>query len=298
MGVTLSLVSMLFFGSNILISRLAMARMSVELGFIVVLCVNIVTAGAVFAVEFLFREAPFVWHWKEAAIFALSGLAGTYLGRLFMFDMVRFLGPARSSVVHSAAPAFTLFFAWLLVGERLGRYELMLMILVIFGLWLTQPAEKGISADHRPRGAALRKGIFLGLATIIGFSLSNVFRGYAMRTWNEAVFGTLIASITALVLVLATTRDWRVAWRGIATADRRGIWLYAGCGVVTAAGAMFLVSAMQFMEISLAVLVTHTTPLLIFPVSLFVFHNREGLTRRTAFGAAMVLAGIALLALR
>lgn len=298
MGVTLSLVSMLFFGSNILLARLAMARMSVEHGFIVVLAVNIFTAGSVFAVESLLRETPFAWQWREAGIFALGGIAGTYLGRRFMFDMVRVLGPARSSVVHSAAPAFTLLFAWLLVGERLGRYELMLMALVILGLWFTQPAEKGTSAQHRPSGAILRRGILLGVATVIGFSLGNVLRGYAMRTWNEAVFGTIIASVTALACVLATTRDWRGAWRGIATADRRGLWLYVGCGVATAGGAMFLVSAMQFMEISLAVLVTHTTPLLIFPVSLFVFHNREGLTGRTAFGAVLVLVGITLLALR
>jgi drug/metabolite transporter (DMT)-like permease len=55
---------------------------------------------------------------------------------------------------------------------------------------------------------------------------------------------------------------------------------------------------MQYMEIALATLVTHTTPLLIFPVSLFFFKNREGLTARTGAGAAMVLLGIALLALR
>jgi drug/metabolite transporter (DMT)-like permease len=76
------------------------------------------------------------------------------------------------------------------------------------------------------------------------------------------------------------------------------MWLFAACGIATAGGAMFLVSAMHFMEISLAVLVTHTTPLMIFPVSLFVFKNREGLSLRTAIGAAMVLVGITLLALR
>lgn len=81
-------------------------------------------------------------------------------------------------------------------------------------------------------------------------------------------------------------------------ADRKGLRLYAWCGIVTAGGAMFLVSAMHYMEISLAVLVTHTTPLMIFPVSLFFFKNREGLTLRTAAGAGMVLAGIALLAAR
>ena len=119
-----------------------------------------------------------------------------------------------------------------------------------------------------------------------------------MRTWNEAVFGTIIASLAALVCVFTSTRDWPAAWRGIVAADRKGIWLYVGCGIATAGGAMFLVSAMHFMEISLAVLVTHTTPLLIFPVSLLIFKNREGLSMRTAVGAGMVLIGIALLALR
>jgi drug/metabolite transporter (DMT)-like permease len=298
MGVTLSLLSMLCFGSNILLSRLAMGKMSVELGFFIVLAVNIVFAGAVFALEIGFRDAPFVWHWKEAGLFALGGTVGTFLGRRFMFDMVHILGPARSSVVHSSAPAFTLALAWVLVGEKLGPYELMLMALVILGLWITQPADKRASAGPRPSREALKKGVLVAVATVIGFSLGNVCRGYAMRTWNEAVFGTLIASLAALACQLAATHNWREAWRGIATADPKGLWLYSACGIVTGAGAMFLVSAMQYLEISLAVLVTHTTPLMIFPVSLFVFKNREGLNLRTAVGAAMVLVGIALLALR
>ena len=298
MGVTLSLCSMICFGSNILLSRLAMGRMSVELGFFLVLTVNILFASIVFAIEFLFRETPFVWHWREAGFFAAGGVIGTYLGRRFMFDMVRILGPARSSVVHSSAPAFTLASAWLLIGEKLGPYELMLMTLVIFGLWITQPAEKNKGSEHRPSGAVLTKGIVVGVLTVIGFSLGNVLRGYAMKTWNEAVFGTIVASTAALICQLAVTRDWPAAWRGIVASDRKGMWLFAACGIATAGGAMFLVSAMHFMEISLAVLVTHTTPLMIFPVSLFVFKNREGLSFRTAVGAGMVLIGIALLALR
>ena len=298
MGVTLALCSMLSFGSNILISRVAMARMSVEHGFFVVLCVNVLFSALVFGIESQFRITPFVWHLKEAGYFALGGFIGTYLGRRLMFDTVRILGPARASVVHSVAPAFTLVAAWLLVGEKLGGYELMLTALVIFGLWFTQPTAGGVASEHKPAGGVLNKGFLIGLATVIGFALSNVCRGYAMRTWNEAVFGTIIASVAALACQLAATRDWGGAARAILAADRKGLVLYAACGVATASGAMFLVSAMHTMEIALATLVAHTTPLLIFPVSLLVFKNREGLTLRSAAGAAMVLAGIALLAVR
>lgn len=298
MGITLSLISMVFFASNILISRPAMRRMPVDLGFFIVLAVNILFSGAVFGVEFVLRDSAFTWHWKEAGLFALGGFVGTYLGRRLMFDTVGILGPARASVVHSAAPAFTLVAAWIIVDERLGGYELWLMALVMFGLWFTQPAQRGVSTEHRPEGALLRRGIVIGMFMVMCFGLSNVCRGLAMRTWNEAVFGTLIASTAALVCQLAATRDWAKAWRAIGSADRRGIALYSWCGIVTAGGAMFLVSAMHYMEIALATLVTHTTPLMIFPVSLFLFKNREGLSLRTAVGAAMVLAGIVLLALR
>jgi drug/metabolite transporter (DMT)-like permease len=55
---------------------------------------------------------------------------------------------------------------------------------------------------------------------------------------------------------------------------------------------------MTHMEIALVVLVVHTTPLVIFPVSVFVLKNREELNPRTLVGAFLVLAGIALLAIR
>ena len=60
----------------------------------------------------------------------------------------------------------------------------------------------------------------------------------------------------------------------------------------------FFVVLATNIEIALAVLVVHTTPLVIFPVSVFLLKNREELTQRTVLGAALVLAGIALLALR
>ena len=55
---------------------------------------------------------------------------------------------------------------------------------------------------------------------------------------------------------------------------------------------------MVHMEIALAVLVVHTTPLVIFPVSVFILKNKEELTPRTVLGALLVLSGIVLLAFR
>jgi drug/metabolite transporter (DMT)-like permease len=298
MGVFLALLSMLCFASNIIISRYAMAQMKIEPGFLVVLVVNVLFAAGLFGAELLLRAATFELHWREAGLFALAGIVGTYLGRRLLFDTVRLLGPARASVFHSSAPVFTLIAAWLLVGERLGGYELALMALVMTGLWITQPAAGGAADAHRPSGAALRRGMLTGILTVAGFGVGNAIRGLAMRSWSEAVFGALAGSLAALACQLATTHDHRRVLGELRAASAAGIALYAASGIATVCGSIFIVSAMAHMEIALAALVTHTTPLAIFPVSVLVYRNREGLTLRTALGAGCVLTGIVLLAMR
>jgi drug/metabolite transporter (DMT)-like permease len=119
-----------------------------------------------------------------------------------------------------------------------------------------------------------------------------------MRDWDEAVFGTVVSSLAALLCQLVATRDWRKIVAQFRAADRSAILLYVGCGVSTALGSMFVASSMVHLEIALAVLVVHTTPLVIFPVSVLILKNREELNPRTVVGALLVLSGIALLAVR
>lgn len=119
-----------------------------------------------------------------------------------------------------------------------------------------------------------------------------------MRTWSEALLGSAIALAVALACQLLATRDWRGIADALRKADRVALALYLGCGISTSLGAIFITYAMLHMEIALAVLIVHTTPLVIFPVSVLVLKHREELAPRTLVGAGMVLAGVALLAVR
>jgi len=295
MGVTFAFAAMLCFAANILITRYAVARMPVDAGFFVVLATNILFPALLFPFELAARAAPWSWDWKGVGLFALGGVIGTFLGRRFLFDAVRILGPSRASVFHSTAPAFALVGAWLLADERLGWYEILLMAIVWIGLWFTQPRAGSVGALSP---SAARKGMVVGLLTVAGFGMGNVLRGLAMRNWEEAVFGTVISSCAALLCQLLATRDWDRVAAQYRAADRTAVWLYVGCGVATAFGSIFVALAMNHMEIALAVLVVHTTPLAIFPISVFLLKNKEELSARTVLGAVLVLLGIALLAVR
>lgn len=295
MGVGYALLAMVSFATNIVITRFAVARLPVEAGFFVVLATNILFPAAIFAAELGLRADPYAWHWTGAGLFAVSGLIGTFLGRRFLFDTVRILGPSRASVFHSTAPAFALIAAWLLADEILGPYELALMAVVWFGLWLTQPRAGSLQALSPE---VLKKGLAVGLLTVAGFGFGNVLRGLAMREWHEAALGTVIASLAALACQVVVTRNWPKIAAQLRGADRRALALYTGCGVATSLGSIFVSLAMAEIEIALAVLVVHTTPLVIFPVSVWILKNREELNARTLLGAALVLAGIAFLLLR
>jgi drug/metabolite transporter (DMT)-like permease len=246
--------------------------------------------------ELQLRNAPFAFQWKGAAWFALSGVVGIFFGRRMLLDSIRTLGPARTSVLHSSSPLITLIAAWVLVGERLGAYELGLITLVILGLWITQAPGRGALGE--PRRAVLERGMIFGLLLIVGFGTGNALRGLAMRAWSEAIFGSLLGTGAALLCQAASIRSWPKASTQLFGADRRGLALFAASGIATACGSILTTSAMGYVEIAIATLITFTTPLVVFPVSVFALGNREGLNARTVAGAAMVLAGVALLALR
>lgn len=298
MGVVYALLAMLCFASNMLITRVALTRMPVDAGFMVVLATNIVFPGALFCVEAAVRATPFAWDWKGVGLFAASGVVGTFLGRRALFDTVRLLGAARASVFHSTAPAFAFLGAWLLAGERLTLGDVALVAVVWAGLWLTHPPAGSRVGDEQLTPQLLRKGILVGIAAVAGFGFGNVLRGLAVRAWDEVLFGTVLSSLAAFILQMAVTRDWTKIIRDFRAASRSALGLYAACGVATGLGSVFVTLAMKNIQIGFAVLLVHTTPLVVFPVSVFVMKHREELGVRTLAGTALVLTGIAALLLR
>jgi drug/metabolite transporter (DMT)-like permease len=293
-GAILAFLSMCCYATNILVARVATARAPIDLGFPVLLVGNILFAGTLFLADLAVRDTPFVFQWTGVGWFVLSGFFGIYLGRRTLLDAVKLLGPARASVLHTATPISTLAAAWLLVGERLGPYEYGLAAVVILGLWFTQPRASGTPASD----SLLRKGLLLGAITVTCFGIGNALRGIAIRAWNEPAFGAVIGSAAPLMLVLAANRRWGETWRRIKASDRGGLGLYALGGFITVTGTMLGSVAMTKIEISIAMLISYTTPLIVFPISVFVLRNQETISGRTIFGATLVLTGVVLLAFR
>ena len=298
MGIALSIASMLCFAVNIFIVRAALARLDADIGFIVLLAMNTAFASLVFGVDLGIRSGAFAIQWTPLWLFALSGVIGIFLGRRMLLDSIRTLGPARSSVLHTVTPISTMVAAWAIAGERLGAYELAVMPVVIIGLFMLQPRVAGASLGPGLSRAAMHRGMLVAFGCIAGFGIGNALRGLAVQTWIEPAFASIVSSGSALLCQLAITPKWLGLPGRLAGADRRGLALYAASGIVTVCGSMFNTAAMAHVEISIVMLITYSTPLVVFPISVFLLKNAESLSPRNFAGAALALGGLALIVWR
>ena len=235
-------------------------------------------------------------------LFALAGVFATYLGRWFMFESIVRLGPAKASAFQVSSPLFAFVLSLAFLGERLSVAALAGMAVTAVGLLILSLADARRASPERVRGPRsfrdwLRAGWALGLASSAAYAVSNVLRGAAVRDWNEPIAGALIGAVVGILLHFAVGSDHANVLRGFRTASRRGIVLFAIGGVVNISAQMCVIAAMKYAPVSVVALITLCTPLLVFPLSYLLLKNEERINAGTVGGAALTLAGIAMIIL-
>jgi drug/metabolite transporter (DMT)-like permease len=309
-GELLALAAMLMFATNIIITRLGSRRLATNAGYLIVVAVNIVFAGAAFVVQQLMRADPLQWQWRGVALFALAGLFATWLGRWFMMESVVRLGPAKASAFQVSSPLFTFAFALAFLSEHLDRMAIFAMALTAGGLLLLSLAGIGdrsrpIAPDKTPRAPArarlktlVTSSAAIGLGSSAAYAVGNVLRGAAIRGWNEPILGALIGAVTGIALQLAFGADQLAVVRNLRNANRNGMLLFALSGVLTICAQTMVIVAMAHAPVAIVSLITLCTPLVVFPASYFLLGNDEGINAQTITGAFLTLAGIAMIVLR
>ncbi|WP_375141679.1 hypothetical protein [Bacillus sp. EB600] len=68
--------------------------------------------------------------------------------------------------------------------------------------------------------------------------------------------------------------------------------MYFSSGMITISAQISVTASMIYIPISIANLITMSTPVIVTPISYFLFKNQEGITLRTVAGIILVMAGI------
>ncbi|MDB5779043.1 MAG: protein of unknown function transrane [Polaromonas sp.] len=309
LGYGLSTAALLLFTTAILTTKLASSRLSLGLGFLVATATNVGFSALALAVQLALRPDSLGWNAQAFWLFAAAGAFATYLGRWFFYESVVRFGPAKASIFQVSSPLFTALMAWLLLDERLTPRVASGMALTVAGLMLVsckpglfsrrqagavQAAPTAVSLHQR----LLQSAMLLGLGSSLAYAIGNVLRGTAVRLWNEPILGAWVGAVCGLVLHLAFSSGKRQLAARLREASRSGLWLYALIGVATISAQMCTIGAMRYIPLSVATLVTLCTPLLVFPLSHWLFKQQEDITALVLAGSAMTLLGIFIIVLR
>jgi drug/metabolite transporter (DMT)-like permease len=242
----------------------------------------------------LFREPlPFSAEGSRWLWLGFSGVIGLSLGDAFLFQALVSVGPRLGTLLLSLAPIFGSIIAWVFFDETLTALQITGIVLALAGIaWVVLSHEE---PPDTPRGHTRRGvlfGVLAGLGQAVGLVLSkqgmfgdfSPFQANAIRmlaavifTWTWTAFGgNVSATFTAL-------REKPHMLRLLA--------LGALVGPLLGVSASLL--AVQHAEVGVASTLMALPPVIILPISYFVFKERIGW--QAILGTLLAIAGVAVL---
>jgi len=246
---------------------------------------------------------------KQVLLLAASGVVGLSIGDLALFAAFLDIGPRLAMLVMTTAPLFAAVFAWLALGEALNGTAWLAMALTMGGVaWVVLERPKtaiGKNPPHRVRGLAWA---FVGAACQAGgllLSKQGMGHGWLSREAHmPPQTATLVRMAFAALgmLPILAVYSWQRRRKRVALGDallrvgtRRAGYLLACCGSVTGPflGVWMSLVASDRAPVAVAQTLCSLPPIFILPFAVYI--HKEAVSPRAAIGAAIAVAGTALL---
>lgn len=143
--------------------------------------------------------------WSAVGWFAVSGVLATVWGRLTLFKAIQNAGIIRASTIRRLTPFFSVFFAWLLLGEQVGWMAgggialigASFVLLIMDGRRKLVEESGGVSAPPN-----IPRGYMFGILCALFYALSYIARKYGLIELPDAFLGALLSSLAALAYYL------------------------------------------------------------------------------------------------
>ena len=228
------------------------------------------------------------WLWLS-----LSGIIGLSLGDAFLFQSLISVGTRLGSLLLSLAPIFGSIIAWLFFGETLTFWQITGIILALAGIaWVVASHEEPPGTPHGNR----RRGVIFGILAGLGQAVGIVFSKQGMSGNFSPFQANAIRMLAAVLFIWIWT-----AFRGEAGSTFRELrgkprvlgLLALGAFVGPVLGVTSSLLAIQHIEVGIASTLIALTPVIILPISYFVFKEKVGW--QAIVGTLLAIAGVAIL---
>lgn len=228
------------------------------------------------------------WGW-----FLFSGVIGLALGDAFLFLSYVAIGPRIGTLLSALSTVFGILEAWLFLGETLTLIQIVGISVTLAGIgWVILERRNGQEPLHRHAG----RGILFGILAALGQSTGFVFSKLGMAGDFSPFQGNVIRMLAAaLILWLVAVFQKDAAHTVQAMRQNlptlRVLMLAALIGPVLGVSASLL--SLQHIEVGIASILTSLSPILILPISHFVFKERLGW--QAIAGTLLAMMGVSIL---
>ena len=242
----------------------------------------------------LFREPiPFSADSSRWIWLSLSGVIGLALGDVFFFQSLISVGTRLGSLLLSLAPIFASLIAWIFFGETLTPLQITGIVIALTGIgWVVMSHEEPADTPHGHTRRGVIFGVLAGLGQAVGFALSkqgmmgdfSPFQGNAIRMLAAAIFiwGWAILQGQASSTITEVRRQ------------PQAIKLLAiGALVGPVLGVTASLLAVQHAEVGVASTLMALPPVIVLPISYFVFKEKIGW--QAIAGTLLAIVGVAVL---
>ncbi len=240
----------------------------------------------------------------------LSGFVGYFLGDWCLFNSYIVIGSRLGQLFMTLAPAFTAFFAWVMIGQTLSWNSLTAMLVTLAGIGIAV-TDSGGTEDGQP---VRLKGVLLGIGAALGQGLGLVMSKIGIDHFTSNIsaaqleeFGFVLPFGSNLIRCIAGTVCY-LAWYLIRRARRSGsssphlmslvhdrkatvallITLVSGPFL----GVALSLAAVQLTAAGIASTLMAMTPIIILFPSHWLFH--QPITLRSILGALISCVGVSL----
>ncbi len=300
LGMALALAAMLLFACCSIVTSIAARRLDTDAGALIAALVNLPLGLVLVAAQVLVFGPLRPVSAIAIAWFLLAGVFSTYLGRWLFFKSIEAAGPTRATSFQAASPIVTALLGWVFLGQTLGALALAGIVIGVAGLAITSLGPLlGKAAAQTPRPTFdTRSLLLIGLGSASAYSVSQILRAAGVQAWSEPVVGVTLGAVAgSLALTWVQRKELRPLRRRI-LAQPAASMLYAGVGCMQIVAQTLLIASLLHIPASIAALVSMSSPLVVLPLSLLLFRNRERIGFAVVFGILITLAGVGLTVLQ
>ena len=279
-----AITALIFTATGRLVGSQVTNRMRLALALVYLIILNII----------LFHEPlPFSAEFSRWLWLSLSGIIGLSLGDAFLFQSLVSVGPRLGTLLLSLAPIFSSILAWIFFGERLTALQAIGILLALAGIaWVVTSHEEPPDTPH----GHTRRGVIFGVLAALGQAVGLVLSKQGMSGDFSPLQANSIRMLAAVIFIWAlATFEGKVRATFGALHEKpqviRLLALGAFSGPVLAVSLSLL--AVQHAEIGVASTLMALSPVIILPISYFVFKERIGW--QAVLGTLLALAGVAIL---